>query len=307
MTIGLKDPQGVIVALKGGLGNQLFQYAIGRSISVRLGVPLTLDLAWFEEVKAAGGVVTTIRKYALEPYGLAVSTSCETRQAGKFERVAAKLSTIVGRYIPAHLLVAGVYHERSFSFDAKVFSLSAPIGLDGYWQSHRYFDEIADLLRLDIGVPQNVSAASLEFADLIKSTDAIAVHIRRGDYVSNQNASATHGICSAEYYQEGLVQVARGLNNPHCFIFSDEPDWVKNNLNFAMPNTVVDINSLDLAHEDLWLMSLCHRFVIANSSLSWWAAWLSISPRKIVVAPRKWFADETKDTSDLIPVDWVLL
>lgn len=298
---------GVTVILKGGLGNQLFQYAMGRALSLRLGVPLSLDLSWFKEIQTTDGQTTTIRQYALVPYGLNVSTHDAVRYNGRLASLLLRLSKKVKNCIPACLVTDGVYQERSFGFDSKIYSMEPPISLDGYWQSHLYFDGIAEVLRQDLGQPQGLSEKTQAFVKQINSTDSIAVHIRRGDYLSNQKASATHGVCSVEYYKKGLEAVSIGLSHPHCFVFSDEPEWARNNLHFAMPTTVVDINGPEAAHEDLWLMSACDRFVIANSSLSWWAAWLSHSVKKVVVAPRQWFANGAIDTRDLIPSDWVRL
>jgi hypothetical protein len=297
----------VTVTLKGGLGNQLFQYAIGRALSVSLNVPLRLDLSWFKEVKATNGNITTIREYALEPYGLKVSTYYSNRQTGIIAQLIEKYAKIVGKYIPGYLALDGIYYERDFKFDSNVKELVPPVWLHGYWQSYKYFDAIAELLRHDLGQPQGLSLPTQAFISRIKSTDSIALHIRRGDYVSNKNASVVHGLCSIEYYKKGLEIVSVGLHKPHCFIFSDEPEWAKNNLRFSIPTTVVDINGPKDAHEDLWLMSACDRFVIANSSLSWWAAWLSNAANKLVVAPREWFADANVDTTSLIPPEWMRL
>jgi hypothetical protein len=296
---------GVTVTLKGGLGNQLFQYAIGRALSIRLKVPLRLDLSWFKEVQAMDGNVATIRAYALEPYDLNVSTDSSNRQTSKIVRLISKFNSRASKFVSSYLALDGIYYERGFRFDPGIKELKPPIWLDGYWQSYQYFDAIAEILRNDLGRPQGLSSSTQAFISRIKLTDSIAMHIRRGDYVSNKNASAMHGLCSLEYYKQGLEAVAAGLDNPHCFIFSDEPGWARNHLKFSMPATVVDINGPEAAHEDLWLMSACDRFVIANSSLSWWAAWLSNAANKVVVAPRQWFADTTIDTSDLIPPGWL--
>ena len=129
-----------------------------------------------------------------------------------------------------------------------------------------------------------------------------SVALRNG---TNQQAASTHGLSDMSYYDTGVAHVRQGLSAPHAIIFSDDTQWARANLKLDIPMTVVDVNGPDDAHQDLWLMAACKRFVIANSSLSWWGAWLSEAQSKVVVAPRKWFADDKLDTTDLIPPDWI--
>lgn len=298
----------IVVGLSGGLGNQLFQYAMGRALSLRSGIPLVLDLAWFDQVKGRNDGTTTIRSYALAPFELKAATQCvglhQTQELGFIGRVFRRL----GRHLPRRQMGKRVRFERGFAFDPSALQERAPVWLEGYWQSHKYFDDCAGILRQELGRPRAASTPTLEMLEKISRCDAICLHIRRGDYVSNKHAAATHGICDLDYYAAGMDVVSAGLQNPHCFVFSDEPEWARSNLSFpSVPITIVDINGADSAHEDLWLMSACKRFVIANSSLSWWGAWLSGREEKVVVAPRQWFADVSKDTGDLIPTEWVRL
>ena len=295
----------VVVTLVGGLGNQLFQYAMGRSLSFRNNQPLVLDLAWFDQVKNEAAGITTIREYALEPFNLPVRTQCVGLPRPKADGVIGRILRRFIRTLPRHHIGHRIYAEPWFRFDAGVLALHGPVWLDGYWQSPKYFSDIAALLRKELGQPGKVSLLTRDMLKEIGRYDAICLHVRRGDYVTNQNAAAIHGLCSPDYYILGLSHVLGGLQNPHCFVFSDEPAWARSNLHLPVPTTVVDINSPAAAHEDLWLMSACSRFVIANSSLSWWGGWLSNAPNKVVVAPKAWFADGHIDTSDLIPTEWV--
>ena len=139
----------------------------------------------------------------------------------------------------------------------------------------------------------------------ISESDSICLHIRRGDYVSNSATNAYHGTCSLDYYRDGLEVVGQGLAHPHCFVFSDDIKWVRANVRVDLPITLIDIHSTKEAHEDLRLMVACRRFVIANSSLSWWGAWLGSQNGKIVVAPQRWFQSSDNDTRDLIPAVWL--
>jgi hypothetical protein len=135
----------------------------------------------------------------------------------------------------------------------------------------------------------------------------VRLHVRRGDYVTDPSANAFHGLCPLDYYHRGLDEAARDLTRPECFVFSDDPAWVRENLKLAAPMTVVDVHGPGEAHVDLRLMAACHSHVIANSSLSWWGAWLGRRPGKRVVAPRQWFRSPDRDASDLVPDRWVRL
>lgn len=295
----------ITVNLFGGLGNQLFQYAAGRSLAERTGSKLILDLSWFEDVH--GMQDTTARKYSLSPFRINAELQTPAVPSVKFQsplvnRIKRKLQRI-------GFLRDGknVFHEGSARFDPRINTIKAPVLLNGYWQSYLYFESIIQIIQEEIGSVGIISDESRELLKLIKNNDSICVHIRRGDYVTNKKASVTHGLCGLEYYKQGLAVASKNLKNPICYVFSDDPDWVKENFLVDFPTTIVDINGPDDAHQDLWLMAACKSFVIANSSLSWWGSYLSNDEQKIVVAPSKWFLMQNLDTTDLIPEDWIRL
>lgn len=292
----------VTVTLCGGLGNQLFQYATARAVAIRCNSPLIIDLSWFDEVLSTPNV--TPRKYALAPFSLPVhqvhAQPTNLTRPGRLSRFLGRLGRRLGR--SAH---DNRFGEESYRFDKRVLHLQSPVQLTGYWQSPRYFSDVATQIRQDIGTFRELTEACVELLKKIRAADAICIHVRRGDYVTNKEASSFHGLCSLDYYKNGVNQVAHGLKLPHGFVFSDDAAWVRENLNIGIDFTVVDVNSVDEPHLDLWLMSACNHFVIANSSLSWWGAWLSTSLGKRVIAPARWFSNSTIDTSDLIPENWV--
>lgn len=291
----------IAVTLSGGLGNQLFQYATGRALAIRRNAPLVMNVSWFEESSSISNV--TPRKYALAPFSLPlhlensqpVNRSSLWSRANLFGRISRRLGFKRNDIS---------FVERSFRFDERVLNLEAPTRLIGYWQSPHYFSDVAAQIRQDIGTCGELTDACVEVLQKINATDAICIHVRRGDYVTNKEASSFHGLCSIDYYKRGVNRVAEGLESPHGFVFTDDPAWVRENLSLNIEFTVVDINSVDEPHLDLWLMSACKYFVIANSSLSWWGAWLSTAPNKQVIAPARWFTNSTIDTTDLIPAEW---
>ena len=197
--------------------------------------------------------------------------------------------------------------ERHFHFDPEVASLPDGVCLEGYWQSERYFAQVADRVRHDLTLEKPPAGRDAELLAEIAAGNAVSLHVRRGDYVTDPAASATHGVCPLDYYRRAIAFIAERVADPVFFLFSDDPEWTRANLDLGGAATLVDHNGPDRGHEDLRLMSHCDHHIIANSSFSWWGAWLDPRPQKMVVAPRQWFRDASKDTSDLIPESWVQL
>jgi hypothetical protein len=284
----------VIVGLSGGLGNQLFQYATGRALSLKLGVDLVLDTSWFEG--------RTDRLYALDPFSIEAQTYSGPTILSSFLK---RLECRLARRWANKRFGTPIYREPHFQFDTTFPLLDSPVYLEGFWQSEQYFLKYKEAITKELRIKSNVSKAYHSLEKNIQSTDAICVHIRRGDYVTNPIALKMHGLCSLDYVYQGVKEASLGLTNPHCFIFSDDLSWVRKNLLLNFPMTLVDVASSNEAHIDLALMQQCKNFVIANSSLSWWGAWLAPYHAKRIIAPLKWFAGDQKDTKDLIPSQWI--
>lgn len=283
----------VVVGLSGGLGNQMFQYAAGRSLALRLGTRLILDISWF------GG--SADRHYALSPFRVeALERSQWPLMPIFFSSFISRLSR---RWLP-HILGVPVWKEPHFHYSTSFSEVTKPVFLEGYWQSERYFQDIRHLLLREFTLKDSLPHANAKLIKEISECDSICVHVRRGDYLTNPVATKVHGICGVDYYHAGVSELCWGLANPRCFIFSDDPSWVKKSLLFDCPMTVVDLNGPREAYLDLVLMTTCQHFLIANSSLSWWGAWLGQYDHKKVIAPKNWFLDSDKDTRDLLPESW---
>jgi hypothetical protein len=285
----------VVVPLIGGLGNQMFQYAAARAVALRTGSALKLELSWFG--------TDPDRQYALEPFAISATTMLSAKQeAPKYDRLSR-----IWRRLPIARRQNGlpVFKEASFRYDTAIEQVRGSAFLDGYFQSEKYFSNYREQIAADFKLRSAPLPPATAVLSLISQTDAICLHIRRGDYVTNKAANAHHGTCSLEYYKAALECVASDLVRPHCFVFSDDPAWARENFVPAIPVTIVDIHSSNEAHEDLRLMAACQRFVIANSSLSWWGAWLGSHRNKKVVAPAQWFQKRDIDTSDLVPSSWI--
>lgn len=286
----------VVVGLSGGLGNQLFQFAAGRALSLKLGASLVLDAAWF--------CGRSDRIYALEPFCIEAQIH---RSIGFLPNWVNRLESRLARRWANKRFGIPIYREPHFQFDNDFSIINQSVYLEGFWQSERYFLGFSEIIRNELTLKVELPTAFDSVSKNIECTDSICLHVRRGDYVTNPIANLTHGLCSTEYIYEGIKTISTGLNNPHCFIFSDDPLWAKQNLKINLPSTIVDIAKPQEAHFDLVMMARCKYFVIANSSLSWWGAWLSSFPLKRVVAPKIWFANSEKNTIDLIPSSWVRL
>ncbi len=286
----------IIVRLMGGLGNQLFQYAAGRRLSHVRTTPLKLDLSWFDTQE--------LRFYELSCFQLEAqcATAAEV-QALRDERpgILHRLFHRTPKPPPSWV------REQNFRFDARVLDLGADAFLDGYWQSEKYFLDIEPILREDFRFGKPANELNRALADRIVSCASVSLHVRRTDYVTNPQAKARHGTCTPEYYANSVARIAQMVAAPHFFVFSDDPAWAREKLDLHQPTTVVDLNGPDSGYEDLRLMTRCRHHIIANSSFSWWGAWLSESPAKIVIAPAQWFQDGSRDTMDLLPPTWTRL
>lgn len=285
-----------IVRLSGGLGNQLFQYAAGRAVASRQGADLSLDLT---QLNVRDGSITS-RSYALSPLPIRahVLTAEESAAAGlplnRFDRWLAR----AGVRLKGRQLVV----ERGFNFDPSIPRLQGPVVMQGFWQSERYFADIRAVLLDELALP---GAATLdEMTARLQAEESVSIHVRRGDYLTNPGANAFHGVCSPDYYQRSLALLEQQVEQPKYYVFTDDPAWVAENRGLFGRDVILVAEQLTLqAHEELVLMSRCKHNVIANSSFSWWGAWLNRNEQARVIAPANWFR-HALDTTDLIPARW---
>lgn len=295
----------IIACLKGGLGNQMFQYAAARRLAYHHNTELKLDLSLFNSCQTG----FTPRSYQLANFNIqaTVASSREVAEiTGKgisyIESKLKHLRQLTGFSQSSY----SVFKEHHFHFDQSVFDLPDNTYMDGYWQSERYFKDIADVIRQDFFVVTLPGEKNVKLADYISTVSAVSLHVRRGDYVTNPTASRHHGVCSSEYYRKAVALILQSVDNPHLFVFSDEPDWCASHLRLPAQTHFVNHNNNN-PHDDLRLMRLCRHHIIANSSFSWWGAWLSSSPNKIVICPKKWFNNTRRCTNDLIPEKWLCI
>lgn len=287
--------------LLGGLGNQMFQYAAGRALALRKNTDHRLDISGF----ASYGLhrVFELQRVFACPAEIA-STSDIDRLLGWQSK--AYIRRLMSRPAFAAFRREAFVVEPYFHYWPGINKVPQDCCLVGYWQSERYFADAVQQIRADFTFRPPLDNKNAELAEQINRANSVSLHVRRGDYVNNPKTSATHGLCSLDYYHAAIRHVAERVQQPHFFVFSDDIAWVQANLKIEFPCFYVQHNRGVESYNDMRLMSLCRHHIIANSSFSWWGAWLNPNMAKIVVAPRKWLAKET-DVQDLFPAGWVTL
>jgi hypothetical protein len=288
----------IITRLLGGLGNQMFQYAAGRRLAHALAVDLKLDVTWLEKFNS--------RPYALGNFNIEEKFASKTEIAamvpvGRFGHAIAKRWP---KKWPKYI------QEKQFHFDQDILNLPDGVYLKGYWQSEKYFSDIAAVLRREFTIKTPLSQKNNEMSELIASKQSVSIHVRRGDYVETRRMKQVYNACDPDYYLRCADYMKQLVNNPYFFIFSDDPQWAKDNLKQLNPAVIVDYNRTNKDYEDMWLVSRCNHHIIANSTFSWWGAWLNPREDKIVLAPRQWFDKKIQvsmKTDDLFPSGWILL
>lgn len=288
----------IIVKLIGGLGNQLFQYALGRHLAEIHGTELKFDITGFEEYK--------LHSYSLSHFNIIENFATKEEVVGfqKYKRKPGKHWFLYNKFIAERKYI----QQRQFHFDPRILRTGNNIYLDGDWQTEKYFKDIERIIRKEITVKTPISGKDKEVALAIAATTSVMMHIRRGDYVSDPVSNEYFGTQGLDYYKKAIAVIAEKVRDPHVFVFSDDHAWVKENIKLGVPTTYVDHNGADKNYEDLRLMSLCKHHIIANSSFSWWGAWLSQNPDKIVIGPKRWFNNpkkKTTSTEDVLPREWV--
>ncbi|SMD10837.1 alpha-1,2-fucosyltransferase [Sporomusa malonica] len=266
----------IVVQLMGGMGNQMFQYACGRALALRTNKQLYLDVGHY--------YANNKRRYELEKLNI------QATPIPLLDELKDRLQVI---------------NERQFNFDPNIIALRDNVILSGgYWQSEKYFLDFASVIREELTPKRhNLSAESLNVAMDMKNYTSIAIHVRRGDYELLKG----HGVLPMDYYEQASSYLAAKGPSARFYLFSDDIEWCKREFT-AFPNAhLVEHTREKGSHEDLWLMSQCQHNVIANSTYSWWGAWLNDNPQKIIIAPERWFAGLHLNTQDLIPNDWIKL
>lgn len=288
----------IITKLQGGLGNQMFQYAIGRASAEKTGTALKLDIDGYNNQ-----IGITQRVYSLSPFNIKECFATE-EEINKLKNSINvwffKISQKIGLFRKYNSFVC----ESHFNFYPEISDLNGDLYLQGYWQTEKYFQNIEDIICKEFTLKKEFSIEDKGITKEIKNSNAISLHIRRGDYVSSAIANESLGTCSLEYYMDAIKYITEKVKDATFYIFSDDIQWVKENLKIGSPAKYVSDGILE-DYEELVLMSYCKHNIIANSSFSWWGAWLNNNKNKIIIAPRKWFNTQSFNNDSLIPSRWI--
>lgn len=290
----------IITELNGGLGNQMFQFACGRAFSLRSGTELLMDETTLLDGQKNGKV--TPRHYELGIFTLGHNRATAKQRRQFFpENIVRKGLRKIFNYNP-------VITEGSNAINDFLVKKTSNAFLRGYWQSEKYFQRIEKTIRKDLEFSASKSEQTKAWAEKINASTAVSVHIRRGDYAENEHTKNFHGLLGISYYEKAMSVIEQQkINNLKYYFFSDDAEWVKKeiikdnkNYFFIGHNTGAD------NWQDMYLMSCCKHHIIANSSFSWWGAWLNTDENKMVIAPKNWFAHTAANdqTRELIPMSW---
>ena len=274
----------------------MFQYAFGRGTALRMGFQLSLDTADFQWYSAHEG-------FQLPQLGIRYNQASEEdlrRLLGWQHQTWARRLRLY-----KHLPRPNTVVEPYFHFSPRCAKGPDGSYFVGYWQSYRYFSDFANDIRTDFTSGHVDLSAYGSLWHEIETSESVAVHVRRGDYVSTKRGRMAHGPRGSQYYDLAIAEICRLVPEPKFFVFSDQPSVVAEERLVKEPHVLVHVHPRPPAHVELRLMARCKHFVIANSSFSWWAAWLGSASNKRVIAPRKWFMDQKRTTLDLIPADWI--
>jgi len=279
----------IISKLISGLGNQLFQYTIGRHLSLTHQVPLKLDLSFFKDQK--------LRSYKLDHYNIQAETATEQdveSLTAIYQRKSlyAKIYRKVEKWRPKN---KRLYYKEDewWIYEPGLLQASSPVYLNGYWQHYKYFENIDPRIREELTLKENELAdAPAIVGEILGNESSVSLHVRRGDYITDRDAYNFMGVMPLAYYHQAINYIiAKGIK-PSFYVFSDDLDWVKDNIQVNAPLTCVDLHGGQKDYVELDLMSKCRHNIIANSSFSWWGAFLNQNPGKIVIAPAQWVKPE---------------
>jgi hypothetical protein len=285
----------IITKLKGGLGNQMFQYAAGRSLSILRKTELKLDLSFYKNLDPA------YRRYQMSAFNT-IENIASKAEVEKMQKNS--LWRSLERSLPYSMRSTIVNND--LFFDPNFFRIRDNTYIEGNWQNEKYFCNISDNIKSEFSLRKAVTENFESISERISKSHSISLHIRRGDYLSPK-FSNIYPVLSSEYYAKAAAHFDSLLSDPIFFVFSDDLDWAKKNLNIPYPSVFVDLSGENKDAEEMVLMSRCRHNIIANSSFSWWGAWLNRNPDKIVISPKKWFNILKAYEESIIPKEWLTI
>ena len=279
----------VTIKLQGGLGNQMFQYAFGRRVAIERNDNLRLDISNFRHT-ASGD---TPRKFKLDSFNIKAEA---IEDAGNYrsKKISWNIINKIGLFLQKDFHIR--FHPLFLKLKSNYFN--------SFFQSYKYFEKYRKEILEDFNLKTQLPQKGVDLMKDVRDSESVSIHVRRGDYVTNKNYNKSYGVCEIDYYEKAIAEIRKKINNPTFYIFSDDIEWAKFNL--KMGSATVFVSEYNLGeYIELELIKSCKHNIIANSTFSWWGAWLNENPNKIVISPLKWTSLKDFDTIDLIPGDWI--
>lgn len=275
-----------------GLGNQLFQYATGRAVAERTNTRLRFDVSYFG--------IEPNREYALGDFH--IRAELVGGEGGRAELLA---DPAAEDEYARERFGAKIFREQGHRLHPELVDDPPPdLFLAGYWQVAAYFEDYSDLVRRELR-PRLAGATERRRAELAADADAVSVHVRRGDFVSDPDSARRFGALEPGYYERAAAAISERIANPRFHVFSDDPEWCAEHL--ELPGTTEIVSGGNAAHEDLALMAACRHSIVSNSTFAWWGGWLGERPDSMVVAPERCFRDPALEWVGLMPGRWQLV
>jgi hypothetical protein len=302
---GLKNKIMIIVKIMGGVGNQMFQYALGINLASLHGTEVKFDISWFDKFEND----TVPRYYSLQEFNIKenIATKEEIAKFEKYKKIPERKNFLHNLFIANNSIYI---KEKSTNFDKNILEIKDNAYLYGYWQSEKYFENIKNEIIKEFTLKKPSDNYKKNEKEIIENDGTpISIHIRRGDYTS-EKIKKTIGLCSLDYYYKAIEKITQEIKNPTFFIFTDDVDWVKDNLKIKYPTNFISYTKTSNGYknkdyEELILMSKCKHNIISNSSFGWWGAWLNQNPNKIVITPKQWFKKTTMNFEDIPLESWL--
>ncbi len=292
----------IIIRLEGGLGNQMFQYALGKTLSIHHKTKLKLDTSLILNRTIPN---TVFRDYDLVIFNLEVETSTPNDLAELLNKgynfiERRKIKWFHNNIIP-YYYKNEYYEQEKFKYDSNVFKSRKDAYFTGYWQHINYFSNIEDILRHDFSFRHKPSKEVAELRNEILETESVALNVRRADLVYHKEANEFMGVMPFSYYEKAIDYILQNKPNVKFYIFSDDLDWCYKAFSGLKNSFIVGNEYYGHKFSDcLYLMSSCKNFIIPNSTFAWWAVWLNQNKKRLVTQPKRWVTDPLYDTSGIM-------
>lgn len=282
----------IIIEASGGLGNQMFQYALYKKLE-SLNKDVVFDTSFFRSKQG-------LRELEIGVFGVQYR-SISDREVAYIRGYGYQDSIIDKIKYKLKPSKYCIYRDSIESFQPEVLEMEDAY-LCGYWQSEKYFKDIREVILKEFTFPIQAVKSNVKLTDQMKLENSVSIHVRRSDYLTEQNLKVYGNICTEKYYSNAINYIEGIIDNPHYYVFTDDLQWAKEY--FKGDNyTIVSENRGKDSYIDMYLMSQCKHNIIANSSFSWWGAWLNQNPDKKVLAPKKWFHNHEKE--EIVCEDWI--